>query len=183
MKKIMVLLCLLIIGVSINVKAYTLPEKTKHEKVVVHIFRGKDCPHCYDALEYFTKHKDLHDYIDIKVYEVWNNKKNYDFLIKFLESQGKEYEGVPHIVIGSVYNEAGFQNYMAPDIVNAALGEYQNKDYEDILGKMSKDYDIKSQSLEEAWKEENGESTVGLAIAIGIILGVAIGGYLLIRKK
>lgn len=181
MKKFFLIICFMLFTFTINVKAYTLPEKTNHEKVTIHIFRGTGCSHCYDAMKYFTSHKDLYDYIDFKVYEV-SNKNNKKLLEDFLQSTGMEYEGVPHIVIGSSYNAAGFANYIANDIVNVALSEYQNKDYKDVIGKMSKNYEVSAQSLQEAWKEENG-STTELLIAIGIIALVAISGFLLIKKS
>ena len=72
---------------------------------------------------------------------------------------------------------------MAEDIINAALEEYKNKDYKDIVKQLSKDYNINSTNLKEAWKEENGSDPKQLAIAIGIIAIIAIGGFIFIKKS
>lgn len=184
MKKYLIFIVFIIALFITDVKAYELPKKTNHEKVTIYIFRGKGCAHCYDALEYFNNNYDkLKDYIDIKTYEVWNNENNYDFLMKVLEYQKKDYEGVPHIIIGTSYSAAGFQAYMAEDIISAALEEYKNKDYKDIVKQLSNDYNVNSTNLKEAWKEENGSDPKQLAIAIGIIAIIAIGGFIFIKKS
>ena len=56
MKKLLIaLLCIFSLNVT-NVLAdeIELPEVTDHEKVVIYIFRGQGCSHCFDALTYFN---------------------------------------------------------------------------------------------------------------------------------
>ena len=184
MKKVLLSIICLFSFVFLNVKAITLPEKTDHKKITIYIFRGHTCSHCYEALEYFNKNiSKYEDYFDVVAYEVWNNANNSSLMKEVAEKLEDETSGVPYIVVGNKYSVNGFKDSMAEEIIEAALSEYQNEEYEDIVAPLAKD--AEKETLQEACIAEGIiEKPVGKYDAI-IILGIFIfiigGGALLIH--
>ena len=193
MKKLLVsLLCLLTFGV-LNVNADELPEITDHEKVTIYIFRGNGCGYCKNALTYFNDNADKYsDYFEVKTYEVWENSYNNELLKAVAEKMGDTLGGVPYIIIGDAYSENGFADYLAEDMIDAALTEYQNESYKDLVSEVAKDHaNAKQQSLREACIEEGiivekRDTSKDWIIVAGIFAVIIGGGAALVvlsRKK
>ena len=193
MKKVFGLITILLSCFVLNVKAVDLPKVTDHEKVTIYIFRGHGCSHCYEALEYFHDNIDTYaDYFEVKAYEVWNNNDNSTLMNDVADKLGDEVGGVPYIVVGDNYSVNGFSKSLATEIIDAALKEYENKDYTDIVKQLAKGNDsLKKESLETACKEEgiivDPKDTARDGIIICIIFVVVLGGgaglIALARKK
>lgn len=195
MKKILIsVLCALSLSFA-NVYAdeIEMPEVTDHEKVTIYLFRGQGCSHCYDALTYFNEiAKDYSDYFEIKTYEIWNNQYNYALLTDVLAVKEQEYEGVPYIIVGESYSKTGFMESWGTEIINAALTEYQNEKYVDVVAKTANDHQsAEVTSLREACVEEEiiveeRDSSADVYIIIGIFAVIILGGGALVyfsRKK
>ena len=101
MNKVLKFLIIAIITLSI-------PFSVSAKAVNIHLFYGKECPHCEDEQRYLeTLKKQYKDNIKVNKYEVWYNKENSDLLDE-VKSYFKEKKlGVPYTVIG---NEA-FMGY------------------------------------------------------------------------
>ena len=98
-------------------KEVELDEK-KNGKVAVYIFRGKGCPHCEEAMEWFNSIKG--DYGNLYVlidYETWYNEENASLMSKVAESRGDSGMGVPYIVIGDKSWE-GFTDSYKEEIIH-----------------------------------------------------------------
>lgn len=179
MKKLLLGLILVITLFTFNVKAVELPEKTDHEKVTIYIFRGHGCSHCYDALNYFNAHaEEYSDYFEVKAYEVWNVKENDELKNAVAEYLNDTVSGVPYIVVGSGYSINGFAESVADEIIENALREYQNDEYEDIVAKLAEGKNYKQESLEDACINEGIVKKHGKydGIIITAIFVIVIGG-------
>lgn len=195
MKKLLLSLICLFSFATINVHAdeIKLPEKTDHEKVTIYIFRGSGCSHCYDALTYFNDEiSEYSDYIEVKTYEVWYTEANSALLDDVVKAKGEQRGGVPYIIIGKDYSKTGFMNEWGEELIEKALEEYQNDDYEDLVAKTAEGHpDAKLTTLYEAAVEEGivveKRDTSNDAVVIIAIFGVVIlGGAALVffsRKK
>ena len=193
MKKVFGLIIIIMSCLLLNVKADELPEVTDHEKVTIYIFRGHGCSHCYEALEFFNDNQeDYADYFEVKAYEVWNNSDNSTLMNDVAETFGDDVGGVPYIVVGDSYSVNGFSQSIGSEIIKAALAEYENEDYTDVVKELSKGNDsLVKESLEEACKEEgiivDPKDTIHDGIIIFVIFTVILGGgaglIALARKK
>ena len=70
------------------------------EKLPVYFFWGNGCPHCHAESIFLEKIKKDYPNIEIKSYEVYNNKENYKLLESMLEQSGDRVTGVPVTIIG-----------------------------------------------------------------------------------
>lgn len=142
MKKLLSLVICLIGLTSLNVAA--------ESKVTVYVFRGHDCPHCFDALKYFYNNRDKADY-EVKSIEVWKNENNKPFYNAVLDHFSEEDGGVPYIVIGNNYHAAGYADSMIMDITNSIKQAQKDENYSDVIENLLKDYpDVKVDSLSDA---------------------------------
>lgn len=187
MKKLLIsLVCLLSLS-FFSVNALSIPEKTDHGKVTINIFRGSGCSHCYEALEYFNENISTYsDYIEIRVYETWKDTDNASLFQAVAEKLNDEAGGVPYIVVGNSYHEAGFASSMGEDIIQAALDEYENDEYVDVVAQVAESMTSNATTLEEACIEEGiltGETSESTeekgndALVIIGIFAVVIGGF------
>ena len=145
MKKYIItfLLALMVFTIP-SAKAVELPKKTNHEKVKIHLFYASWCPHCHDFIKYFgDKYTEYEDYFEIVTYQVDDNDKN----SALMDAVGKvvgETEGyIPLIIVGDSYHVSGFGEDGTP-VIEAALKEYQNKKYVDIVAKVMKEQKLES---------------------------------------
>ncbi|MDE6284983.1 MAG: hypothetical protein K2M17_04485 [Bacilli bacterium] len=197
MKKLLVVLVTIFSLFTLNVKAEAieLPEKTDHEIVKLYIFYGNECSHCHEFMDYFiNNYKDEYkDYFEIVAMETWKNKDNNAFALEMKErfSISDEQYGVPFIIIGDYY-KCGFSKASGLAVINEALKQYQNEDYEDIVAKEkeSTKNNVVTETLREAAVTSGvakKEGTTSDAIVIGIIFAVVIAGLgglvYLSRKK
>ena len=91
MKKIYILIIALLLLIPFNVKA------KNDNKVTLYLFHRESCPHCKAEIKYLDKIKDKYDYLEIKEYEVSENKALYQKVIKKIGTGDK----TPITIIGS----------------------------------------------------------------------------------
>ena len=156
---IIMLLCLIN-----NVKAESLnitkPQVTNHEKIKVYIFRGDGCPHCEDFLNYFNVNiHEYTDYFEIVAFESWKDAANVKLRKKIndlFSIEEKRETTVPLIIVGN-WHTFGFSDTLGETIINKALEEYQNDNYEDVVSNLITDQELEStpETLQEACEKEN----------------------------
>lgn len=197
-KKIILIITLMFAFIA-TPKAISKPEITNHEKIKVYIFRGDGCSHCHEFLEYFGKNAhEYADYFEIVAFESWNdvanvklrNKVNEYFEIKNTDNSKIE-TSVPLIIIGN-WHTFGFDKNSndSETIINKALAEYQNANYEDVVNKLITEEELEPnpETLKEACDKEqvdyidsnNVNTNVTQkknGVALLIIFGILIGGF------
>lgn len=173
MKKIRILLVLAVILSAF----FLIPSgnASAKEKIKVYMFRGQGCPHCEEAIQFFSKlEKDdeYKNYYSLKKYEVWYNEKNAKLMESVAEELNKEASGVPFIVIGKkTFN--GFSSEMEDEIKKAIKDNYESDSYKDIVKKVNNNQNGTK-------KEDN--ATVPIIITIGVAV-LIIGGLVVLTKK
>ncbi len=124
MKSIKYLVILLVAFLLVPFAVYAVDEEVTSEnpevttgetdnRVPVYIFRGEGCPHCEEALTWFSgieaEYGSKYKIVD---YETWYNEENADLMQKVAKARGEEAEGVPYIIIGdkswSGFSEADY---------------------------------------------------------------------------
>ena len=195
MKKLLIsLICLLTLCVAnVHADEIELPEVTDHEKVTIYIFRGNGCGFCKKALTYFNENASKYsDYLEVKTYEVYNNSANSTLMNAVGQHFGDDTGGVPYIVVGSTYHDSGFTDALGEEMVKAALTEYQNKDYKDVVSEIAEEHSsAKITTLYDACVEDgiivverdkSNDAWIVLAI-FAVIIGGGVGLIALSRKK
>ena len=130
------------------------------EGATVYMFRGAGCSHCHEAIEYFYNYvesnPEMIEKVDFKIFEVWYDENNNELFEDVLTKiEGTNQSGVPYIVIGNSYHNAGFAEQLQDTIINAALSESENPEYEDVVGKILESHPNASfETLDEAAASE-----------------------------
>jgi len=70
------------------------------EKLPIYFFWGEGCPHCHDEAIFLEKIKADYPTIEFNDFEVYNNKDNYNLLVKMAEQRNTGVTGVPVTIIG-----------------------------------------------------------------------------------
>ena len=117
----------------------TMAMAREDEKIKVNIFKSSTCPHCAEALEFFEElqnDSEYSNYFDLVLYETNGSsetiKNNIELADKVAKYFGKEFEGVPLIVIGEQYFE-GYISTMDDQLKDAVKSEYFNDSYNDVV--------------------------------------------------
>lgn len=148
-----------------------------NDKITVYMFRGEGCPHCEEALKFFSKlseDEEYGNYYELKTYEVWNSEKNADLMQKVAKELKEEVSGVPYIIIG----EKTFSGYAASyddQIKNAIKDAYESDSYKDVVKS------VKGTSTKKTTEKES--SPVVPIIVVGGIAVVLIAGIVVLAKK
>ncbi len=82
---------------------------------VIYLFWGDGCPHCEKAEAFLVPLDDASDQIELRMYEVWNDKTNQKLFTDMAAANGFEPQGVPTIFIGDQH-WVGFS-----DVIQAEL--------------------------------------------------------------
>lgn len=135
------------------------------DKINVYIFRGKSCWHCLDEITWLaSNYVDFKDVINVRTYEVWNNKENNKLMNLVAKELGAKASGVPFTVVGKD-TFSGFSEEIGTSIIEAAK---KLKDSEEK-------YDIKNAiNLEEVSSGENKKSDATMIILILVVLAGGI---------
>ena len=75
-------------------------ENLNGDKTIIYLFWGIECPNCKEAKSYLDEIKIQYPGIEVKDYEVFDNKENKDLLLKMLDESDSSFSGVPVIFIG-----------------------------------------------------------------------------------
>ena len=149
-----------------KLKAADLSNYTESDdKINVYIFRGKSCWHCLDEITWLaSNYSNFKDVINVRTYEVWNNKENNKLMNLVAKELGTKAGGVPLTVVGKD-TFSGFSEEIGTSIIEAAK---KLKDSEEK-------YDIKNViNLEEVSSGENKKSDATMIILILVVLAGGI---------
>ena len=186
MKKI---ITLIIMGILLLVPNAVLAK----EKITIYFFRGDECPHCEEALDYIYQNKDkIPNNIEFITFETWSNKNNaklQDKLAEVLDVPEEDRENVPFIVVGNDFKVGMYGNLTDFNKVIEMAQKYESEEYEDVVAKTitemkkeDKSLKFKSYTLEKLL----GPNKVGNIIVISVF-GVIVIGFatmiILSRKK
>lgn len=113
-----------------------IKDDEKDEKVILYLFHGATCPACNNALKTIKEERNTtFKNIEIRTYEVWNNKDNNILMSKVTDKLKVNVNSIPYFIIGD-YNRVGFNS-------EALLKEYKNalnnKNYKDIVEEVIKE--------------------------------------------
>lgn len=113
-----------------------IKDDEKNEKVILYLFHGATCPACNNALKAIKEARNTtFNNIEIRTYEVWNNKDNNKLMSKVTEKLKVNVNSIPYFIIGD-YNRVGFNS-------ETLLKEYKNalnnKNYKDIVEEVIKE--------------------------------------------
>lgn len=89
--------------------------QTPTNPVVILFFWGDGCPHCAKAKPFLEELKTTNPAIEVRAYEVWNDKANQDILLKVSQEYNFEPRYVPTIIIGDKVWE-GYNDEIQTDI-------------------------------------------------------------------
>lgn len=149
-----------------KLKAADLSNYTESDdKINVYIFRGKSCWHCLDEITWLaSNYSNFKDVINVRTYEVWNNKENNKLMNLVAKELSVKASGVPFTVVGKD-TFSGFSEEIGTSIIEAAK---KLKDSEEK-------YDIKNViNLEEVSSGENKKSDATMIILILVVLAGGI---------
>lgn len=189
--KLKILIACLLCFISINVvNAVEVPKVTDHEIVKVYVFWRDGCGYCESLIEALNEVEEEYlEYFEIVTIDVYggSNGDLYDYISNLLGDSGY----VPYTVVGSEHI-AGFN---LDGILEAAFSEYQNDEYEDILGAYASsvgDYDLEDLEYAcdykgiEYWNVSEKETDSSSYIVVGVFFVILAAILCLIfipRKK
>ena len=168
--------------------------KVQAQEVTIYFFRGYDCPHCEDSLDFINNNKDKIDSrIKIVTYEVWKNKNNeklHQAVADKLEVPETKKESVPFIVVGNTYQVGmdGTLNDFNEMLEMAKKYLDEEEEYTDIvklatneLKKENKDIKLKSYTLEQLY----ADNKVASYIVFGVfgVLVISFIGFIVFSRK
>ena len=187
MKKI---ITIIVIGLILLIPSTALAK----DKINIYFFRGDECPHCEEALNFLYQNIDkIPDNMEIITYETWSNKKNaklQDRLSEILEVPEDSRGDVPFVVVGNDYR-IGVSASLAGlnTLVEMANKYVDNDEYEDLVAKTINDMQkenkklkFKSYTLEKLLGPNKIGNIIVLSVFGVIVIGFA-GMIILSRKK
>ena len=145
--------------------------KENDDQVIIYLFRGSGCPHCYDFLEFLNSiSTEYGKKFKLVSYEVYYNKDNLDLQNQVGEFLEQPSTGVPYIVIGDKVF-IGYGDSYATAIKNQIDDKYkQNKiDRYDLMKEMNK-------------SEMKPETKVIIAVVIATLASTGL-TFLYVNKK
>ncbi len=148
----------------------------------IYIFKGKTCDFCANALKFFTSLKSNSSYKDkfnLIEYEVWYDEENKSLASRVAEEMGKEFGGVPFIVIG----DETFDDYTSSydsDIKKAIDDYYESDDTEDVVASLiaKEGFNVTPESTIEVTASSNADTIIGIIIIVVAVLGFGYVIYL-----
>lgn len=123
-KKILLILFILFIPLTLN---------AKEKEINLHLFYGKECPHCEKEIEYLNKYVEENPNINVYLYEVWHNKGNQARFTEVKDLLEDKSSGVPFLAIGNQV-VIGFGEGFTEDKIETIINYYLENDYRDIVG-------------------------------------------------
>lgn len=78
------------------------------EKVLVFLFWGHGCPHCEKEKKFLKKLEQKYSFVEVKNYEIWENKANQSFLESLSKDLNIKSISVPITIIQNKHTVMGF---------------------------------------------------------------------------
>ena len=91
--------CLVLLGVTIFL--FATAGGATSRGVVVHFFTASGCPHCAEGEAFLEDLRERYPALEIREYEIWNNRPNFDLLLRLSSTFGSETVSTPTFFIGN----------------------------------------------------------------------------------
>ncbi len=101
--------------IAAQTEGNVVPESNQQSKLIVHLFWGQGCHLCDEAKPFLEKMKNKYPGMEIRKYEVFNNKDNHNILSQMLDAYKMRFTGVPVFFIGEK-SFTGFSEQHKADI-------------------------------------------------------------------
>ncbi len=194
MKKILTILAIMFtLGVT-NVQAEELPNVSDGEKVTIYMFRGTGCSACAAAVEEFNSYVGKYDdYFELVTFDIWGETPDQDngtLLDYFVQTLNGE-STIPFFIVGDNFSQNGFSQ----EVIDAALSEFTNPDYNDIVAEKIKGQEhlytmtnleeaCESEGIEYIGPGEEAKASYDTIIVVGIFVLVIAGiGFLVFAPQ
>lgn len=132
-------------------------EKPQGSKRTVYLFWGKGCHTCDQVKPFLAEMKAKYPVLEVKEYEVFNNKANKELMSKMLEAYGLEFSGVPVTFVGN-NSFRGFREIVKEEM-EVAIGNCMTKTCIDPISKIVSESSYEHKILEPA-KDEIKEEKI-----------------------
>ncbi|MBQ2639470.1 MAG: hypothetical protein IJF92_01760 [Bacilli bacterium] len=164
---------LLVITLSILLVPITAFAKD-NKKVNVYFFRGKGCPHCEEAEQFFKSiEAEYGKYYTIVDYETWYNEDNAELMQKVAKERNEEATGVPYIIIGDESWNGYDTSY--DDAIKAKIKKVYDQDPKTR-------YDVMKYVDSSKAKKDSSSDVIALILIILVAGGIGTGIYF-VRKN
>lgn len=107
-------------------------------KVNIHVFTLKGCPHCADEKEFLKKLQSKYEFLAVREYELSENKSNRDLMIAVGNKLNADVSGVPFTVVGEIYIAGFGSEETTGREIEAALLEAKEKNSPDLVSEILK---------------------------------------------
>lgn len=161
----------------------------KAQKINVYFFTGKGCEYCNDGLKYLYDHMEKYEnYVDIKVYEVWNNQKNNAFYNDIKKHNINAFT-IPFVLIGDSFALNGYKDGQGAAILSKAYDYSFDSNYKDLGAKILQNHpdvtelSVKETLINEGIIHEKGSAKEYLIIASIFIILIIIGIFIIKKAK
>ncbi len=124
-KKLLIFIILLFIPLSLI--------NAEEKEINLHLFYGRECPHCEAEIEYLDEYINEHSNIKLYKYEVWHDKDNQQTLKEVKELLNDDSNGVPFLVIGNQV-VIGFGEGRTEATIESVINYYLENNYKDVVG-------------------------------------------------
>ncbi len=108
---------------------------TDSSTLLVYLFWGEGCSNCSQAKLFLNEMKAKYNNMEIKSYEVFYDKKNYNLLSQLLDAYNIKFTGVPVIFIGEK-SFSGFTSAYKENVEDAIKSSIANGQYIDPIKKI-----------------------------------------------
>lgn len=144
-----------------------IPNVNAKEQVTIYLFWGDGCPHCEEEQTYLETIQKEFNNLEIKKYEVWNNKENEQFMDKIANQTNKTLRGVPVTIIGQTII-TGFSD-ATKNQIRRAINYYSEVKHQDIVSEIKNDtYEITEEIPDKEFikheKKLNKKTTIKLPV-------------------
>ena len=137
MKKIKVL----ILTILLMVLFIPFNAKGEEKELTLYLFHQESCPHCQAEISYLESIKDDYPTLDIVMYEISENKMNYNFFNKILDKTNIITKGgVPFTIIGTDYYE-GYSESIGTSI-KKSIDKFLETDTVDVVKMVKNEEDV-----------------------------------------
>ncbi len=155
-------------------------------QVVVYLFRGAGCTHCYDFLQFLNAFaQDNGNLFKLRSFEVYDNQDNLALKKKIAEYFGDRAGGVPYIIIGNK-TFYGFSDDDGEKIETAIKEEYNNSERFDVfkeLNKVSNETATTTKNVKKTNHKPSILTIIVFIIALLLIVMMILSNILFKNKK
>lgn len=112
------------------------PVSAKKNKVTIHFFWAKGCPHCRHEKVFLKTLAGEYPQIEIKDYEITESKENAQLLLKVGKELKADVSGIPFTVIGRDYIVGFYSDEVTGEEIRKKIDYALKERYEDLVGNL-----------------------------------------------